>query len=101
MPIELPGIPAGILTLLALLAPYAIAVINRPHWPAAVKKWVAVVVAIVLGVVVLAFYYVYTGDLIPQWPVLLLLAVIVVQASYALVTKPTASSLEQKTTPRS
>lgn len=97
MNIELPSIPAGVLVLLGLLAPYVQALIQRPEWSAAVKKWVAVAVAVVLTAVVLAFYYVYTGDVVPAWPVLVLLALVVAQASYTLVTKSTASALEQRT----
>lgn len=99
MDITLPTIPAGVLVLLGLIAPYVQALIQQPHWPAAAKKWVAVAVALVLTAVVLAFYYVYTGDVVPAWPVLVLLALVVAQASYTLVTKSTASALEQRTSP--
>ena len=98
MPIELPAIPAGILTLLALLAPYAIAIINRPHWSAPAKKVVSIVVAVVLAVIVLTGYYLYTGDVVPSWPALVLLAILVVQASYSLVTRSTAKRIETATT---
>lgn len=98
MDIELPAIPAGILTLLSVFAPYVIAVINRPSWSPSAKKVVAVVAAIVLAAVVMLFYYVYTGDVIPSWPALILLAVVVVQASYALVTRDGgAKRLEDRT----
>ena len=100
MNIELPAIPAGVLVLLALLAPYVQALIQRPEWSPTVKKVVAVVVAVVLTAVVLAFYYVYTRDTIPDWPVLVLLAIGVAQLSYAMVTKSTASALEQRTSPQ-
>lgn len=100
MNIELPAIPAGVLVLLALLAPYMQALIQRPEWSAAVKKAVAIVVAFVLTAVVLAFYYVYTGDAVPDWPVLVLLTIGVAQLSYAMVTKSTASVLEQRTSPQ-
>ncbi|MFJ2535846.1 hypothetical protein [Microbacterium maritypicum] len=99
MDITLPTIPAGVLVLLALAAPYVQALIQRPSWSAAVKKVVAVAVAIVLTAVVLLFYYVYTGDTVPAWPVLILLAIVVAQASYTLVTKNTATALEQRTSP--
>lgn len=99
MDITLPTIPAGVLVLLGLLAPYVQALIQRPAWSATVKKVVAVAVAIVLTAVVLAFYYVYTGDTVPAWPVLVLLALVVAQASYTLVTKSTATALEQRTSP--
>lgn len=99
MNIELPTIPAGVLVLLALAAPYVQALIQRPSWSATVKKVVAVVVAIVLTAVVLLFYYVYTGDSIPAWPALILLAIVVAQASYTLVTKESAAALERRTSP--
>lgn len=94
MTIDLPAIPAGILTLLAFFAPYAIAIINHPAWAPKWKRLVAIIVSIVLALVVMVLYYVMTGDLIPQWPVLLLLAVVVTQAAYALVLKPSAKSVE-------
>lgn len=70
-------------------------------WDLIVKKVAAVVVAIVLTAIVLAFYYVYTGDTVPAWPVLVLLAVVVAQASYAMVTKTSATVLEHRTSPQS
>lgn len=96
MSIDLPAIPAGILTLLAFFAPYAIAIINHPSWDPKWKRLVAIVVSIVLALVVMALYFFMTGDLIPQWPVLLLLAIVVTQAAYALVLKPSANSVEAK-----
>lgn len=98
MDITLPTIPAGVLVLLALVAPYAVAAINgalpfiRKPWQ---KKLVAVVVSLVLTAVVLAFYFVYTGDTVPDWPVLVLLAIVVAQTSYSLVTKQTATAVER------
>ena len=97
MDIILPTIPAGVLVLLALLAPYVQALIQRPSWSPAVKKVAAVVVALVLTGVVLGFYYVYTGDTVPEWPVLALLAIVVAQASYTMVTKSSATALELRT----
>jgi hypothetical protein len=99
MNIELPTIPAGVLVLLALLAPYLQAVIQRPKWSPIVKKVLAVTLAIALTAVVLVLYYAYTGDLIPDWPALILLAMVVAQASYALVTKRTAGLVEQAVNP--
>ncbi|MBU3995546.1 MAG: hypothetical protein KKF42_07205 [Actinobacteria bacterium] len=96
MNIDLPAIPAGILILLAFFAPYAIAIINHPSWDPKWKRLVAIVVSIVLALVVMVLYYLMTGDLIPQWPVLLLLAIVVTQAAYALVLKPSAKSVEAK-----
>lgn len=102
MNIELPTIPAGVLVLLALVAPYAVAVLNgwlpfiKKPWQ---KKAVSVGVSTVLTAAVLAFYYVFTGDVVPQWPALVLLAIVVAQASYALVTKNTANAVEQAVSP--
>lgn len=96
MAIDLPVIPAGLLALLAFFAPYAIAIINHPSWNPKWKRLVAIIVSIVLALVVMVLYYLMTVDLIPQWPVLLLLAIVVSQAAYALVLKPTAKSVEAK-----
>lgn len=85
MNIELPAIPAGVLTLLAFFAPYAIALINSPHWKAGSKRLVAIVVSIVLALIVLVGYYLMTGDILPSWPVLVLLAITVTQAAFTLL----------------
>lgn len=99
MDITLPTIPAGLLVLMALFAPYASAALNgalsfvTKPWQ---KKAVAIVIALLLTAIVLVGYYVTTGDTIPDWPVLVLLAIVVAQASYALVTKSTATVVEHK-----
>jgi len=100
MNIELPTIPAGVLVLLALLAPYVQAIVQRPEWSPTVKKVIAVGAALGLTAVVLAFYYAFTRDTIPDWPVLMVLAIVVGQAPYAMATKSTASALEQRTSPQ-
>lgn len=99
MNIDIPVIPSGILTLLSLFAPYAIALVNRKSWPKGAKKAVSITVPIILAGLVIVFYYFATGDGIPAWPTLVLLAVVTTQASYALVTKPSAKVLEAKTSP--
>lgn len=93
MEIVIPVIPAGVLTLLAFFAPFAIAIINHPGWKAGSKRLVAIVTSIVLGLVVLGFYYLVTGDTPPGWPWLILLAIVVTQAAYALLRK-SASEVE-------
>lgn len=87
MNIEIPVIPAGMVTLMAFFAPFAIAIINHPGWKAGSKRLVALVVSIALGFVALGFYYLLTGDTPPSWPWLILLAVVVTQAAYALLRK--------------
>ena len=52
-----------------------------------------------LAGVVLAFYYVYTGDVVPDWPVLVPLAIIVAQTSYGLITRETAAKVERTLNP--
>lgn len=100
MDITLPVIPAGILTLLSLLAPYVIAIINRPAWKPNTKRVVSVAASVTLAAVVILGYFWITGDVVPDWPALILLAIVVVQASYALVTKQLgAAKLEQRTIP--
>lgn len=85
MEIALPVIPAGVLTLLSFFAPYAIALINHPGWKSGSKRLVAIVVSIVLALIVLVGYYLMTGDMLPSWPVLVLLAIIVTQAAFTLL----------------
>lgn len=85
MEITLPAIPVGVLTLLSFFAPYLVAIVNHPRWEPRYKRLVAIVASILLTLVVLAVYYVMTGDLVPQWPALLLLALVVQQAAYTLL----------------
>lgn len=98
MNIILPEIPAGVLVLLAFFAPYAIGALNGAL-PFVTKAWqkklVTVVVAILLAVIVLAFYYFMSGDIVPSWPVFIILSLLVTSASYALVTKTSATKVEQ------
>lgn len=93
MEIVIPAVPVGVLTLLSFFAPFAIALINHPGWKAGSKRLVAIVTSIVLGLVVLGFYYLVTGDTPPGWPWLILLAIVVTQAAYALLRK-SASEVE-------
>lgn len=85
MEITLPAIPAGVATLLAFFAPYAIAIINHPAWKASSKRLVAIVVSIMLAALVILFYYWMTGDVLPDWPVLILLCIVVTQAAFTLL----------------
>ena len=99
--LDIPTVPAVIVTILGILAPYAIAIVNRPEWPAGAKKVVAVVVSVLIAGLALVIYFAATGAPLPQWWVLLFLGLFVTQASYALVTKPSAARLEALTTPPS
>lgn len=94
MEITIPAIPAGVLTLLAFFSPLAVAVINHPRWPAGSKRLAAIVVSIALTALVLVVYYLITGDLVPYWPVMLLLAIVVQQAAYALIMKSPSNTVE-------
>lgn len=95
MPIVLPEIPAGILTLLSFFAPYAIAAINHPSWKSGSKRLVAIVFSIILTLVVIVFYYLMTGDTIQSWPIMILLGLIVSQAAFTLLWK-SAKNIEGK-----
>lgn len=95
MEITIPAIPAGVLTLLSFLAPYAIALINHPSWKAGSKRLVAIVVSLLLTLIVLVLYFIMTGDRIPSWPVLILLAIVVSQAAYLLL-KDSATQVEAR-----
>ena len=97
MEIAIPVIPAGITLLLNFFAPYATALVVQPAWSPARKKIVAVVIALLLAAAVLALVFLGFGIPIPAWPQLLLLSVLVSQASYDLVLKRTADQLAQRT----
>jgi hypothetical protein len=60
-----------------------------------VKRVLSVVLAIVLTGLVLAFYYAATGEVVPDWPALALLAIVVAQTSYGLLTRDTAAKVER------
>lgn len=100
MDIAIPAAPAGILTLLAFFAPYAIGALNgvlpfvRKAWQ---KKLVSIVVALVLAAIVVVFYQNITGQPIGNIWVFMLLAIVIVAASYALITRGTASAVERAT----
>lgn len=96
MNIELPMIPAGVLVLLGFFAPYAIALVNQPSWTPTSKKLISIAVSIALALVSLVFYYFITGDELvwENWPMLVILFILVSQASYTLVTKRSATVVE-------
>lgn len=97
--LDIPTIPAVIVTLLGIFAPYAIAIVNRPWWSPSTKKIVALIVSVLIAAIALVIYYAATGKPLPQWWTLLLLGLFVTQSSYALVTKPSATRLEFASTP--
>jgi hypothetical protein len=94
MDITLPIIPSGITVLLAFFAPYAIAVINHPAWPSKYKRLVSLVVTVLLAGVSMLFYYMMTGYIFPDPAQFVLLFLIISQAAYALILKPSAKALE-------
>lgn len=99
MDIELPAIPTGVLVLLGIVSPWGQALLQRfVDVSPLVKKIISVLLSILLTAVVLAFYYVYTGDTVPGWPVLVLLTIVVAQATYALIARDAgAAELERRT----
>ena len=93
----IPEVPAAIVAILGLIAPYAIALVNRPEWSVTAKRIVSMLVPIVLAAVALVLYFAGTGEPVTQWPQLVLLAVVVTQASHSLITRETADKLERAT----
>lgn len=102
MNLEIPTAPAGALVLLAFFAPYGIGALNGVL-PFVTKPWqrrvVSIIVSVLLAAIVLVFYYATTGDVVPDWPVFVLLSLVVVSASYSLVTKGSASKVEAAASP--
>lgn len=96
--IDLPAVPALVLVIANLLSPWVISLVNQSSWTPGWRRFMAVVASAVLTVVALGIYYAYTGEPVPNWPVLVLLGVMVSQATYALIAKPLgAKALEEAT----
>lgn len=100
MPIVLPEIPAGILTLLAFFGTYAVSFLNGVL-PFVTKDWhkrvVTAVVAIALAAIVIVFYYFMTGDVLPSWPAFIILSLLVISAGYAVL-RNSAKKVEARAT---
>ena len=97
MELTLPEVPAGVVTLLALFTPYGTALLNGfTHLTGTWKRLVSVAVSLAVAGISLVIYYSATGHTVPNLVGLLLLAIVVSQSSYALVTKNTAKALEDR-----
>lgn len=102
MDIAIPVAPLGVLTLLGFFAPYAVAALNgalpfvKTAWQ---KKIVSITVALVLAAIVVVFYYAITKEPITDWWLFALLAIVIVNASYALITRSSASAVERAADP--
>jgi hypothetical protein len=97
MEITIPAIPIGILTLLGFLTPLAVALVTKPAWSSSQRKIVSVIVSVLLAAAALILYYAISHDPLPEWPLLVLLAVVVAQASYTLVLKSAADRIDRAT----
>ena len=100
MEVVIPVLPAGISLLLAFLAPYAIAVVNHPGWNPTYKKLITIVVTVLLAGVSMLFDFLITGTLLHNPAEFILLFLVVSQAAYALILKPSAKALEASVGPR-
>lgn len=100
MEVTLPLMPTGITALLAFLSPYAIAIVSHPSWPAKYKRLVALIVTVVLAGVSMLLYFALTGYVFPNPAQFFLLFLLISQASYALILKPSAKALESSVGPR-
>lgn len=92
---ELPAVPAGVLLILGVFSPFAIAVVNHRGWSPTMKKIVAVIVPAILGGAALWIYYAASGDSVPEWPYLILLIILVSQAAFALFFKNAVQKVEE------
>ena len=94
MEVTLPVIPSGLTVLLAFFAPYAVAVINHPSWAPKYKRLVSLIVTVLLAGVSMLVYYAMTGYVFPSPVEFILLFLIISQAAYALILKPSAKVVE-------
>jgi hypothetical protein len=82
------------MVLLAFFSPYAVAVVNHPRWEPKYKRLVSLIVTVLLAGVSMLFYYMQTGYVFPDPVQFILLFLIIGQAAYALILKPSAKALE-------
>lgn len=94
MPFDIPEVPAGIVTLISFFLPYVQAILQRPGWSTTQKRVLSVVLSLVVTAVAMLVYYFGTGDVLPAWPIFILIALGAAQLSYGLVTRETASKVE-------
>lgn len=106
MGIEIPELPIGIAALIGVFAPYAVSMLNG-YFPQITnsthRKWVSVIVGLVVAAVVITFYIAMTGDAPVTWVdwawligLTSVASVGAIQGSYNLVVRESASKLEAK-----
>lgn len=93
-------IPAAVVAIIGVLSPYVIALVNNPRWSPNSKRVLAVVGSLVLTVLGLAGYYIWTREPVPELVPMLILGLVVSQATFALIAKPSAARLERATSPQ-
>lgn len=91
---ELPAVPASIVTILGILTPYLVALVNQPRWSATQKRVIGAVGSFAVSGAAIAIYYGVSGEPVTNWWSMLLLGLLVSQTAYALVAKPSAKTLE-------
>jgi Na+/melibiose symporter-like transporter len=95
--ISIPAIPIGVVTLLSFFIPLLIPLVTNPAWTKSQRKVVAIAVSILVAATSLIGYYLITHETLPSWPLLVLLAIVVAQASYTLVLKGVADRIDRAT----
>lgn len=93
----IPTVPTIVLVLLNFFAPYLVSVISSPLWPKSATKWISIAISGLLAAVVLIIAHFAFGFAIPAWPQLILLGIVVTQASYSLLLKDSADAVKNST----
>lgn len=97
MELGIDDIPVGILTVLSLLAPYAVSALNGvlPFVTKPIhRKLVTIAVSVVVSAISVAAYITMTGDWPENWPAWLILSLGVISAAYGLLLKSSADKVE-------
>jgi hypothetical protein len=89
----IPTVPTIVLVLVNFFAPYVVSLVTADFWPTAAKKWVSIAVAALLAAVVLIVAHFGFGFAIPAWPQLILLGIVITQASYSILLKDSADAV--------
>jgi hypothetical protein len=86
----IPAVPTLVLVLVNFFAPYLISLATAAFWPKAAKKWVSIGISVLLTAVVILVAHFGFAFVIPAWPQLLILGVLVSQTAYSVLLKDTA-----------
>jgi hypothetical protein len=90
-------VPTIVLVLINFVMPYVVSIATSPAWPKTATKWVSIGLSALAAAAVLLVAHFGFGFAIPAWPQLIILGIVVTQASYSLLLKESADAVQKNT----